>query len=183
MASSLPYKGQEWETSITLVDADSRPDLQSNPTLAAGDAKISKDYGSFSNLATLPDAPNSDAQVRIQLSSSEMDANVILIQLIDQTATKEWDDYSLTIHTIPSVAVTGNVQDSSPSTTGFRGSNNLSTTEKFYGGAVLVFTDGTLRGIGRKVTSYSTSRDFVFASGFPTTPTSGDPYMILGQIE
>lgn len=74
--------------------------IKANPTLAAGDVKISKDGGAFANLATLPDAyPAAGSQVRIQLAVAELQCKYATIIFHDQTATAEWDDNAVEIQT------------------------------------------------------------------------------------
>ena len=75
-------------------------DFKSNPTLATGDAKISKDGGALANLTTLPAVtPASSRCVRISLSATEMQAARIVVELIDQTSPKEWEDQVVIIET------------------------------------------------------------------------------------
>ena len=75
-------------------------DFKANPTLAAGDVKISKDGGAFANLTTLPAVtPASGEFVEIALSATEMQAARIAIKFIDQTAPKEWEDQAVLIET------------------------------------------------------------------------------------
>ena len=101
---AAPYspaiKGEDFVTYITLEDYAKPGNLKSSPTLASGDFKISKDGGAFANLATLPTVePSGSVSVKIPLSTTEMNADNILITCVDQTAPKEWADYSFTIIT------------------------------------------------------------------------------------
>ena len=62
--------------------------------------KISKDGGALANLATLPVVePAAGSIVKGVLSATEMTADKVTVQFIDQTATKEWADLQLTILT------------------------------------------------------------------------------------
>lgn len=95
-----PVKNEDFNFAVFLEDYASPGNWKSNPTIAAGDFQISKDYGAFANLATLPDVePNSTRQVRVQLSSTEMNADIVVIQWVDQTNPKEWADGAITILT------------------------------------------------------------------------------------
>lgn len=95
-----PLKNQAFVTYITLRDASDNLSMKNTPTLAAGDFKISKDGGAFSNLATLPtNTPANSVSVKLDLSATEMNADQILITWIDQTVPKEWADGSLAINT------------------------------------------------------------------------------------
>jgi len=86
---------------IGLVDQSARPSFKANPTLAAGDFKISIDGGALANLATLPTiAPAGSRGVLVALSASEMNGTEIRVEAID-AAGAEWDDVIVTIHTLP----------------------------------------------------------------------------------
>lgn len=95
-----PVKNEDFIVYITLVDAASPLSFKTNPTIASGDFKISKDGGAFANLATLPAVtPTGGVAVKIELSSTEMNADNVMIVGVDQTATKEWADFALSIPT------------------------------------------------------------------------------------
>ena len=94
-----PVKGQDFVFRLALIDAQIGG-FKANPTIAAGDFKVSKDGGALANLATLPSVePAGSIWVKIELSSTEMTADTVAIQAIDQTATKEWSDFALCIPT------------------------------------------------------------------------------------
>jgi len=82
--------------------------------------------------------------------------------------------------------VSGSVNDASPTTTSFIGSSNLSTIDNTYINAVLVFTSGTLKGISRKISSYTGStRTLNFAgtnNAWPSAPANGATFKIIGLI-
>ena len=66
----------------------------------AGDFKVAKDGGALANLTTLPSvAPASSVLVTISLSSTEMNADVVSVVCVDQTAPKEWADFVISIPT------------------------------------------------------------------------------------
>lgn len=84
---------------IALITKDA-VDFKITPTLAAGDVKISKDHGAAANLATLPDVqPAGGSQVRIQCSAAELTAGMVVIDFVDQTSPKEWEDQRVIIYT------------------------------------------------------------------------------------
>lgn len=88
-----PKRAEDFLMHICLEDAANPGTIKSNPTIAAGDFTVSKDYGAFANLTTLPDVePNSTVGVRVQLSATEMTADGVLIVWADQTSPKEWAD-------------------------------------------------------------------------------------------
>lgn len=72
----------------------------------------------------------------------------------------------------------------SPTTTAFAGSSALSSSNSFYVGSVLAFTGGALRGLARKITSYTgATRLITVTSAWPSAPTATDPFVILGRID
>ena len=84
---------------VPLVTVGSS-DYKASPTLAAGDAQISKDGGAFANLATLPAVtPAAGRAVRVALSATEATAARCVIQFVDQTAPKEWEDQFVIVET------------------------------------------------------------------------------------
>lgn len=95
-----PKKNEDFIIYIALEDMANPGSFKSSPTLASGDFKISKDGGAFANLATLPtNTPSSSVSVKIELSSTEMNADVIMVTCIDQTSPKEWADFAFSIPT------------------------------------------------------------------------------------
>ncbi len=95
-----PVKGEDFVMYVPLDDYANPGNFKADPTIAAGDFKIKKDTGTFTNLATLPVVDNAGEKVvRIALSSTEMNADNVVIQCIDQTATKEWADAIINIVT------------------------------------------------------------------------------------
>lgn len=95
-----PVKNEDFKIRISLEDYNEAGSFKSNPTIAAGDFKVSIDGGSLSNLTTLPSvSPASSVLVLIELSASEMNGDVISVVCIDQTAPKEWCDLVLSIPT------------------------------------------------------------------------------------
>lgn len=95
-----PKKGAALVIYTALTDASDTTLLKANPTLAAGDAKVSKDGGAFANLATLPDVyPAAGYAVRIQLSADEMNADNVVVYLHDAVGT-EWCDQLIHVQTV-----------------------------------------------------------------------------------
>jgi hypothetical protein len=95
-----PVKNEDMIFRIALEDYAIPGSFKSNPTIAAGDFKVDKDGGGLTNLGTLPSVdPAASVLVKITLSSTEMNADVVTLVCIDQTATKEWADLVITIPT------------------------------------------------------------------------------------
>ena len=95
-----PVKGEDFVIYVGLVSAADSLTYKADPTIAAGDFKVKKDTGAPANLTTLPavDAAG-EVAVRIALTATEMNADVVTIIGRDQTATKEWADIMICIPT------------------------------------------------------------------------------------
>ncbi len=95
-----PIKGEEFLIRIALQDMAVDGSFKSSPTIATGDFKVDKDGGGLTNLATIPAVnPAASVLVLITLSATEMNADIVTIVGVDQTATKEWSDFVLSIPT------------------------------------------------------------------------------------
>lgn len=101
MTSYVPAKkGAAFIAYVALMDYATSGRLKANPTLAAGDVKVSIDGGAFANLATLPAVtPASGKAVKVSLSSSEMNGDNILVVFSDQTDPPQWNDLAFNIQT------------------------------------------------------------------------------------
>lgn len=94
-----PKRATAYKFYVGLVDQSNTKLLKANPTLAAGDVKVSKDGGAFANLTTLPSAnPASGAAIMVDLSGTEMTADNVVVQFID-AAGAEWCDVLVNIQT------------------------------------------------------------------------------------
>ena len=95
----FPKKNTEFVFYIGLVQQADTKLFQSNPTIAAGDFKVSTDGGALANPATLPAVtPGSSKLVKVTLSASEMNGdNVMLIG--SDAAGAEWCDIIVNIQT------------------------------------------------------------------------------------
>lgn len=95
-----PAKGEDLVIRIALESMSASGSFKAAPTIAAGDFKVDKDGGGLTNLATLPSVdPAGSVLVKVSLSATEMNADVVTIVGIDQTSPKEWADFVLTIPT------------------------------------------------------------------------------------
>jgi len=95
-----PKRGEDFVIQIALEDMALPGSFKANPSLASGDVKISKDGGAFANLNTLPTVtPASGISVQVTLSATEMTADVVFVQFVDQTSPKEWADFAFSIPT------------------------------------------------------------------------------------
>ncbi len=81
-----------------LIDAGAQ-DFENTPvTFAAGDVQISKDEGAFANTTNLP-AHEGNGIYSLAVTGVEMQGARIVVTVIDQTATKEWEDQAILIET------------------------------------------------------------------------------------
>jgi hypothetical protein len=95
-----PVKNEDFIIRVALTDMGTAGSFKSNPTIASGDWKVDKDGGGLTNLTTLPSVdPSSTVLVKITLSATEMNADVVTIVGVDQTSPKEWADFVLCIPT------------------------------------------------------------------------------------
>jgi len=86
-----PKKNVAYSFPTALIDTITGR-FKANPTIAAGDFKVSIDGGAFANLATLPVVePAGSVRVLLSLSQAEMNGDKISITCID-VAGYEWDD-------------------------------------------------------------------------------------------
>jgi hypothetical protein len=94
-----PKKNTEFILYIGLVSqADTRL-FQTNPTIAAGDFKVSIDGGALANPATLPAVtPAGSKAVKIVLSADEMNGDNIQV-IGSDAAGAEWCDVEINIQT------------------------------------------------------------------------------------
>lgn len=84
---------------VSLAPRTANGQWQSNPTLAAGDVKISLDGGSLNNLNTLPAVtPASSKLVKVTLSQAETNADNLSIVFSD-AAGAEWCDLTINLQT------------------------------------------------------------------------------------
>lgn len=84
---------------VSFISQANTKIMQANPTLAAGDAKVSIDGGALANLATLPAVtPGSSKAVKVDLSAAEMNGDNIVI-IFSDAAGAEWCDLVINLQT------------------------------------------------------------------------------------
>lgn len=95
-----PVKNEEFIIRVSLADLAINGRFKSSPTIAAGDFKVDKDGGGLNNLGTLPAVdPAGTKLVKITLSATEMNADVVTVICSDQTVPPEWADLIFSIPT------------------------------------------------------------------------------------
>ncbi len=155
---------------------------KSSPTIAAGDFQISKDFGTFANLATLPAVtPAATRQVKVDLSASEMDAARILVQAIDQTSPAEWQDTGFVVMTYGAGYLEGTIATATSTTVCTLSSDFPATTDALVDAAIEVLS-GANAGLSRKVTAYTSGRVATF-DAFPNSFTAGDRIRVGGVVK
>jgi len=86
-----PQKGVAFVFDVALRDSISG-EFRIDPTISAGDFKVKKDDGGFVDLVTLPIVqPAGSSNIRVNLNATEMTADRLVVEALDQTATLEWD--------------------------------------------------------------------------------------------
>lgn len=175
-------RGQAYRFFVSLVPQSSSATFQSNPTLATGDVKVSKDGGSLQNVTTLPSvAPSSSKLVQVDLSALEMDADNVTVIFSDASGA-EWCDQAFCIQPC-SLGVTGSVNDASATTTSFV-TTLTGYGDGFFTGSFILFTDGTLQGQSRKISNYtSSSGTITLATATTSAAANSTPFIILGRSE
>lgn len=99
MAHNPPLRGVAYEFYVSLRSQANVKVFQANPTLAAGDVKVSKDGGALANLTTLPAAVSSSKLVKVNLSATEMTADNVTV-IFSDAAGAEWCDLAINIQTV-----------------------------------------------------------------------------------
>lgn len=177
-----PVRGQQFVFYIGLASQADPKLLQVDPTLAAGDVKVSKDGGAEANLGTLPVVtPAASTSVKVTVSASEMDADNVTITFRDASGA-EWCDAKVNVQP-SSLVLNGTVNDAGSTTTDFD-STLTGFGDDFFNGAFLLFTDGALQGQSRKVSDYvSSSGNFLLTPALTSAPADSSPFCVLGRSQ
>ena len=95
-----PKKNESFIFYLTLLTSGDDDTPVANPTLAAGDVRITTDGGTEANLGTLPVVtPAAGRGVKVTVSASEMNGDCVLIMFEDATGTEEWQAVTVVIMT------------------------------------------------------------------------------------
>lgn len=175
MPNNVPCRDSPLEFWIGLVSQASRPQLQSNPTLAAGDAQFSRDGATFANLGTLPVVdPSSSKGVKVVLAAGETAARTTMVLFSDASGA-EWDDALFSIPLAQDMFF--GIADSGSTTTlvdsALTGANDIHI------GREIVFLNGGLIGQTRIVTEFVAGTDtLTFAPALTTSVGAGAEYRL-----
>ena len=85
-----PHKGIAFEFGVFLTDFQDPSKFNPTPVIAAGDVQISKDFGSYTNVGTIPTVID-EGRVKVTLSALEMTADNVSVLFRDQSA-DSWKD-------------------------------------------------------------------------------------------
>lgn len=162
MPNYLAPLGSQFIFYIELTSQADTKLFQVNPTIAAGDFKLSQDGGAFANLVNLPVVtPAGGRAVKFIISSAEMNATNILVQCVDAAGT-EWCDAYINIQTNP---VDANM-------TRIDGVANISATLNLTklnivnsGGPAIVATSTGSNGAGLQLTGNGSGPGFLSTGG------------------
>jgi hypothetical protein len=176
---SPPIRGVQYVFYVGLISQADTKLFQTNPTLAAGDVKISLDGAAEGNLNTLPTVtPAGSDSVKVTVSAAEMDSDNAVITFRDQ-AGNEWCHLKILIQPT-SLGYPGTVN--AATTTSFK--TNLTQADNFWNSAFILFTDGALQGQSHKVSSFVNVNGVItVASAFTAAPANGDPFILIGRSE
>ena len=87
-----PVRATAYTFYVSVIDSADSTSFKLNPTIAAGDFKVSTDGSTFANLSTLPVVtPSGSIAILVSLSVLEMTGDKIVVRGID-VAGAEWDD-------------------------------------------------------------------------------------------
>jgi hypothetical protein len=176
-----PVRGKAYTFPAALA-AQANPLLhQVNPTLAAGDVKVSRDGGAAANITTLPTAqPAGGAVLLVTLSAAEMAADNVAVRFSD-AAGAEWCDLLVGIQPT-NLIIAGSVNDAGATSLSFK--TTLSLVDDFPNSAFLIFTSGALAGESRKISDYAnTNGQITLATALTAAPADGSGFVIVGRSE
>lgn len=95
-----PVKNEDFVFRVAVEDYANPGNFKASATIAAGDFQVSKDGGAFANCTNLPAVePAASRWIEIILTSTEMNADNVVVQWVDQTSPKEWADGGVCILT------------------------------------------------------------------------------------
>jgi hypothetical protein len=167
-------RAKQYAITFEAVDSVLFPALKTGLAFASGDAKISKDGGSFVNTTNAPAEIGTTGVYALTLTAAEMDAAWIHV-LVQKTGMQPSNTRGATTGN-PSGSVVAN-----GSNTGLTFCTDLAATATdHYKDAFLMFTSGALAGQVHKVTAYNGSTKFVtFTTAFSAAPSAADRFIII----
>lgn len=164
-------------------------DFETGATFVAADTQVSIDEGAFANTGSTP-VHEGRGSYSLALTAAELNGERIVVNVIDQSGPKIWEDQEILIYTGPPIRALAEVygtrstiDDASPAVIEFDGALGLSTVTNYYNGQFLIFDQGTANpGLGRRINTYvgGITRKFAFREPWPVLPVNGDAFTIIG---
>lgn len=128
---------------LCLVDSANRPSFKANPTLSAGDFKVSTNESALTNVTDLPTvSPSASRIINVTLTASEMNGDRIAIQAVDPD--NEWDEVVVIIDTT-TVTVDDLVRSTTPANTLSVDASGRIDAGKLLGQAVVLDANNLLK--------------------------------------
>lgn len=173
-----PQKGVAFTFDIGLVEQANRPQFKSNPTLATGDFKVSKDGGAYANLTTLPTVVSSGKVVRVALSSTEMNADTVTVVGSDASGS-EWDDVIVSLNPTTESLITTTGTAQAGASCQITLAAGASSTDNLYRGQSIHIQSGTGAGQTKVIRSYTGSTKVALIDfEWEITPDNTSVYVI-----
>jgi len=179
-----PTRGLQYIFYVSLIDQANTKVFKANPTLAAGDVKVSIDGAAQNNITTLPTVtPAAGKHVKVTLSAAEMLGDNISV-IFSDAAGDEWCDLQVCIQ--PNAAIAGGIAAAGGSTTSVPTSSFSFTTGNIdqLNGRILIFDLNTatasLRGSGSAIDAHTNAATptFTLHDALKATPAAGDTFKI-----
>ena len=170
-------------TVYTSVRARGLTDLKSNPTIATGDFRLSIDGGTFANV-TPTVSPASGPQLAFALTASQCEGTRLYIVGIDLSATKEWEDVDIWLHTpLAEGGVVGKITSGTPTTTSFISTYLTGANTDHYALAWFRMLSGTCAGAVARCSAFNAGTDAITFDSlypWPAAPAVGDVFEKIG---
>lgn len=171
---------------VRPLTVDLTEDFVTTPAVhVAGDTQVSKDGGAFAN-TTNGFAYEGNGIYSLALTASEMDADVVLVTVIDSAA-KVWKDHLLQVETS---RVSEGVLRQELAAAGAAGTITLdsgaSAVNDFYNGCLVAIVAGTGAGQARVIRDYVGATQVASVGrNWATNPDATSLYVILpgGEVE
>ena len=179
IAASFTTVNTKLDTIDDFLDTEVAAIKSKTDNLPADPADASDIAASFSSIASAISGLNnlSEANVRtaVGLASANLDTQLSTIDTVV-------DGIKVVTDEAATLTTSGTAQTGS-STTSVIGDNALSSSNDRYNNMVMVFTGGANAGIPRQITDYVGSSRTFTVDAFPSTPSNGDTFVLMGLID
>jgi hypothetical protein len=168
---------------ITVYAFDSSTSLPKTGDAANITAYISKDGAA--GVASNDVNPTEIGGGLYFFNLTQAETNCDMFSIYGSSTTTNIQIVPKSVYTDPTLVpyIYGSVNDGSPTSSSFVGNSGLSAINDAYTNMILVFTSGTLQGIGRKISAYNgTSKLITLSIAFPAAPSNADQFVIIGFV-